>query len=124
MSHLKTLAAAILCASLLPLSSAFAQTMNKADYQAGKTRISADYKTDKMACNSMKGNAKDICQEEAKAKALKAEVVANEKRIAAAAEAAKVEEVVEETAEVVADAETPAVEEAPAAEEASEETEA
>lgn len=67
-------------------------------------------------------------QAEAKAKALKAEQAANEKRVNAAAEAAKAnevtEEVVEETAEVVADAETPAVEEAPAAEEASEETEA
>lgn len=67
-------------------------------------------------------------QAEAKAKALKAEQAANEKRVNAAAEAAKAdevtEEVVEETTEVVADAETPAVEEAPAAEEASEETEA
>ena len=71
-------------------------------------------------------------QAEAKAKALKAEQAANEKRVNAAAEAAKanevteevVEETAEETAEVVADAETPAVEEAPAAEEASEETEA
>ncbi|WP_396192797.1 30S ribosomal protein S16 [Flavobacterium sp.] len=61
-------------------------------------------------------------QAEAKAKALKAEQAANEKRVNAAAEAAKAnevtEEVVEETTEVVADAETPA------AEEASEETEA
>jgi small subunit ribosomal protein S16 len=74
-------------------------------------------------------------QEEAKAKALKAEKVANEKRANAAVEAAKAaeapevtEEVAEETTEeVVAEVaaeETPAVEEAPAAEEASEETEA
>jgi len=74
-------------------------------------------------------------QADAKAKALKAEKEANEKRINAAAEAAKAEEVaevaeevVEETTEeVVAEVaaeETPAVEEAPAAEEASEETEA
>ena len=71
-------------------------------------------------------------QQDAKAKALKAEVVANEKRANAAAEAAKAletPEVVEEevTEEVVADVaveETPAVEEAPAAEETSEETEA
>jgi len=71
-------------------------------------------------------------QQEVKAKALKAEKVANEKRANAAVEAAKVEEVVEETeAEVVAE-ETPeveavaevATEETPAAEEASEETEA
>lgn len=70
-------------------------------------------------------------QEEAKAKALKAEKVANEKRANAAVEAAKAAEapeVAEETTEdVVAEVaveETPAVEEAPAAEEASEETEA
>jgi len=71
-------------------------------------------------------------QQEARAKALKAEKAANEKRVNAAAEAAKAEEVaevVEETTEeeVVAEVaveETPAVEEAPAAEEASEETEA
>jgi small subunit ribosomal protein S16 len=78
-------------------------------------------------------------QADAKAKALKAEKEANEKRVNAAAEAAKAEEVaevaeevVEETteevvAEVVAEVateETPVVEEAPAAEEASEETEA
>ena len=74
-------------------------------------------------------------QAEAKAKALKAEVAANEKRANAAAEAAKAaeapevveEEVAEVAEEVVAEVaveETPAVEEAPAAEEASEETEA
>ena len=74
-------------------------------------------------------------QEEAKAKALKAEKVANEKRANAAVEVAKAaeapevtEEVAEETTEeVVAEVaveETPTVEETPAAEEASEETEA
>lgn len=74
-------------------------------------------------------------QAEAKAKALKAEKEANEKRANAAAEAAKAleaeataEEAVEETTEeVVAEVaaeETPAAEEAPAAEGTSEETEA
>lgn len=74
-------------------------------------------------------------QAEAKAKALKAEVAANEKRANAAAEALKAaeapevveEEVAEVAEEVVAEVaveETPAVEEAPAADEASEETEA
>ena len=70
-------------------------------------------------------------QAEAKAKALKAEVVANEKRVNAAAEALKAaeapevveEEVAEEVVAEVAAEETPAVEEATAAEEASEETE-
>ena len=68
MQQLKTLTAALLCASLLPISAAYAQTMNKADYQASKTRISADYKADKAACGSQSGNAKDICVEEAKGK--------------------------------------------------------
>lgn len=61
-------------------------------------------------------------KEDAKAAALKAEKVANEKRLAAQAEATKVEEVVEETAEEVAET---AAEEAPAVEENNnEETEA
>ncbi|MGL2965119.1 30S ribosomal protein S16 [Flavobacterium sp. XGLA_31] len=75
-------------------------------------------------------------QEAEKAKALKAEKAANEKRAAAAVEAAKAEEVAEEVAveetvaeetqEVVAEVavEETAAEEAPAAEETSEETEA
>lgn len=68
MSKIKLIQAAIVCASLLPLTGAYAQTMNKADFKANKTRISADYKTDKAACKAQTGNAKDICQEEAKAK--------------------------------------------------------
>lgn len=68
MTKLANIAAAVLCASLLPLSAAYAETMSKADYKAGKTRISTAYKSDKAACKSMKGNAKDICVEEAKAK--------------------------------------------------------
>ena len=53
--------------------------------------------------------------------ALKAEKEANDKRIAAQAEAAKVEEVVEEVTEEVVET---ATEEAPAVEENNEETEA
>ena len=68
MPTLKTFAATILCASLLPISLAYAQAMNKADYKASKTRISADYKADKAACKSLAGNAKDICLQEAKGK--------------------------------------------------------
>ncbi|MDO8250230.1 MAG: hypothetical protein Q7T78_11000, partial [Rhodoferax sp.] len=43
-------------------------TMAKADYTADKTRISADYKTDRAACATLAANAKDVCVEEAKAK--------------------------------------------------------
>jgi len=60
-------------------------------------------------------------QADAKAKALKAEKEANDKRIAAQAEAAKAEETVEEVTEEVVET---ATEEAPAVEENNEETEA
>ena len=70
-------------------------------------------------------------QEKAKAEALKAEKVANEKRANAAAEALKAAEASEEVAEEVTEEavettteETPAVEETPTAEEANEEKEA
>ena len=68
MIKLNTLKSALLAASLLALPVAYAATMTKADYKAGKTRISADYKTEKAACASLKANAKDVCVQEAKAK--------------------------------------------------------
>jgi hypothetical protein len=55
-------------AALLALPVAQAANMSKADYKADKARIGASYKTDKAACASLSGNAKDICVEEAKAK--------------------------------------------------------
>lgn len=68
MKERMTLKTALLCASLLALPAAYAATMNKDDYKAAKTRISDTYKADKTACDPLKGNAKDICVEEAKAK--------------------------------------------------------
>jgi hypothetical protein len=68
MNKQNILKTALAVASLLALPLAQAATMVKADYQAGKTRIAADYKTEKAACSSITGNAKDICVEEAKAK--------------------------------------------------------
>jgi len=55
-------------ARLLALPLAQAASMNKADYNAARTRISADYKTQRSACASQTANAKDICVEEASAK--------------------------------------------------------
>jgi hypothetical protein len=63
-----TLKASLIVAAMLVLPLAQAASMAKADYQASKTRISADYKADKAACASFADNAKDICVEEAKAK--------------------------------------------------------
>ena len=60
--------ATLLAASMLVLSSAYAANISKDELAVGKTRISADYKTDKAACGSLAGNAKDVCMEEAKAK--------------------------------------------------------
>ena len=64
-----TLKASILVAGLLALPMAQAATsMSKPDYSAAKSRISADYKTDKAGCAALSANAKDVCIEEAKAK--------------------------------------------------------
>ena len=60
--------ASIIVVAMILLPSAHAALMSKADYTAGKSTIKAAYKTDKAACSSMSGNAKDICVEEAKAK--------------------------------------------------------
>lgn len=60
--------AALLCMSLLSVFAVQAATMSKPDYKAGKTRISEAYKVDKAACHSQSGNAKDVCEEEAKGK--------------------------------------------------------
>ena len=60
--------AALLCLSLICTIAAQADMISKPDYKAGKTRISETYKSDKTACKSLASNAKDICEEEAKAK--------------------------------------------------------
>lgn len=52
----------------LALPAAQAAMISKTEFSNGKSRISADYKADKAACAAMKGNAKDICVEQAKAK--------------------------------------------------------
>ena len=63
-----SLKASLIVAAMLALPMAQAATMDKAQYKSAKDRISAEYKTDKAACGSMSGNAKDICIEEAKGK--------------------------------------------------------
>ena len=60
--------AALLCLSLICATATQADMISKPDYKAGKTRISETYKADKMACVSQAGNARDVCEEEAKGK--------------------------------------------------------
>lgn len=57
------------------------KTMSRDAYKADKDKIEAQYKVDKEHCSSMSGNAKDICQAEAKGKekVAKAELEANYK---------------------------------------------
>jgi hypothetical protein len=65
-THRYNALAIAICCSLG--ASAIAQSMSKADFKLGKDRISTEYKTAKTACESMSGNAKDICVVEAKGK--------------------------------------------------------
>ena len=60
--------ASLIVAAMLALPMAQAASMDKAQYKTAKDRISAEYKTEKAACGSMSGNAKDICIEEARGK--------------------------------------------------------
>lgn len=63
--NLTTIAAAI---ALALSTGAMAQSLSKADYQAGKDKIVTEYKSSKASCGSLSGNAKDICVVEAKSK--------------------------------------------------------
>jgi hypothetical protein len=58
----------VLLAAMLVLPTAYAVNMTKVDYDAAKSRMSAEYKADHTACESLAGNRKDICVQEAKAK--------------------------------------------------------
>lgn len=60
------LKASILLAALFCVPVAQAAMTSNDEYKANKTRIAADYKSEKAACGAMNGNAKDICVEEAK----------------------------------------------------------
>jgi len=61
--HINVIALAV---SLAFSVGAMAQSMSKSDYQAGKGRIAAEYKSAKAACTSLSGNTSDICMAEAK----------------------------------------------------------
>ncbi|MFN0184300.1 MAG: hypothetical protein ACKVQR_10840 [Aquabacterium sp.] len=59
---------ALVVAVLLALPTVQAAALSKADYRSDKTRLDAQYKTDKAACAAFTDNAKDVCVEQAKAK--------------------------------------------------------
>lgn len=68
MTTFRTLKAALAVAGLLAASSGFAaDQMNKADFKAAQEQINGTYKSQKASCGKMEGNAKDVCEAEAKA---------------------------------------------------------
>lgn len=63
---------------LILFAATSASAMDKDLFEATRDRIEAAYQSDKAACASLKGNARDVCEAEAKAnrKAAKAEAQA------------------------------------------------
>ncbi len=68
MNTTHTFKATLIVAALLAWPLAQSAPMAKGDYDAGKSRISATYKSAKTACDAQSGNGKDVCVEEAKAR--------------------------------------------------------
>lgn len=60
-------------------NAATAQPMSIDDYKVAKEKIEAEYKSDKVGCDSLSGNAKDVCiiAAKGKEKVAKAELEAN-----------------------------------------------
>lgn len=63
-----TFKSSLVILALLGGATAHAATMSKDQHKVAKDRIEADYKTERKACDSQSGNAKDVCVEQAKAK--------------------------------------------------------
>ena len=56
----------VLVGFVLGSANAIAQTMSNDEYKAQKDKIEASYKVAKERCDSLSGNAEDVCTEEAK----------------------------------------------------------
>jgi hypothetical protein len=85
-------ALAVACA--LSLSSAFAaDALSRDEVKAAKDQISATYDADKEACDKLKDNAQDVCEQEARAKRKVAEAELDYKRTGKEADRVKAAEV-------------------------------
>ena len=71
----------LIALSAATLMATSAMAMEPAEYKAAKDQISADHKANKQKCDALQGNAKDVCQKEAKGaeKVAKAELEARYK---------------------------------------------
>ena len=74
------------------LTAAHAANMSKEEASAEKARIEAEYKADRKACDTMNGNAKDVCVEQAKGKEKVARAELDYKQDASERHKGKVEE--------------------------------
>jgi hypothetical protein len=68
MNSLVSLRLCALLGGCLSFAAVHAADASKEQYQAEKSRIEAEYKTARQSCDSLSGNPKDICVEEAKGK--------------------------------------------------------
>jgi hypothetical protein len=68
MKQHSTLQACLLTLTLIGATTAQAATMTRAEHGAAEERIEATYKTERNACNLLKANGKDVCEQQAKAK--------------------------------------------------------
>ena len=94
---------ALLSIALACAGAAQAQTgMTSNEYSAAKDRIEADYKAAKAACDRLSGNAKDICEADAKGKEKVAKAELDHRRSGTAADGRKVMETKAEAAYEVA----------------------
>ena len=73
MKHARNLLA-LAVAGLLATSG---MAMTKEEHKAANDRISADYKAAKAKCDGLTGNAKDVCQKEAKGKGYNVEAASD-----------------------------------------------
>ena len=60
----------VLAIGLAFSAGAMAESMTKNQYKSDVKSIESEYKVDKAGCDSLAGNAKDICVAEAKGKQL------------------------------------------------------
>ncbi len=94
MSTLDLMKITLAAACALAMSSAFAaDSLTREQVKAAKDQIGATYKADKEACDKLKDNAKDVCEQEAKAKRKIAEAELDYKRTGKEADRIKAAEV-------------------------------
>jgi hypothetical protein len=63
-----TFRTAVFALAVAGLGTAHAATMTKSEFHTTEERIEANYKSERKACQPLKGNTQDVCEKQAKAK--------------------------------------------------------